>query len=58
MNIRGVKQDFKPGQKANRFRKKVVSPAKDPSQPAALVTDAAAGLLFPVIGAVVRRREA
>jgi hypothetical protein len=58
MSIRGAKQDFKPGQKANRFDKRVVSPAKDPRQPAAPVTDAAASLLFPVIGVVSRRRKA
>jgi hypothetical protein len=56
MSIRGVKQDFKPGQKANRSRKRVVSPAKDPRQPAALVTDAAS-VLFPTIGVVIRRRK-
>jgi hypothetical protein len=56
MSIRGVKQDFKPGQKANRLRKRVVSPAKDPRQPAALVTDAAS-VLFPTIGIVICRRK-
>jgi hypothetical protein len=59
MSIRGAKKDFKPGQKASRFQK-VVSPAKDPRQPAAPVTDAEASQLIPVtIGAVVsvtRRR--
>ena len=58
MSIRGAKQDFKPGQKADRFRKKVVSPAKDSTQLAALVTEAAASLRIPVIGVVVRRRKA
>ena len=58
MSIRGAKQDFKPGQKANRFRKRVVSPAKDPPQLAAPVTEAAASLRIPVIGVVVRRRKA
>jgi hypothetical protein len=50
MSIRGAKQYFKPGQKADRFRSKVVSPAKDPSQPAASVTEAAASHPFPVVG--------
>jgi len=58
MSIRGAKLDFKPGQKANRLRKRVVSPAKDPPQPAAPVTYAAASLPIPAIGLVVRRREA
>jgi hypothetical protein len=58
MNIRGAKKDFKPGQKADRFDKRVVSPAKCPTQPAAPVTDAAASLLIPVVGVVVRRRKA
>ena len=52
MSIRGVKKDFKPGQKANRLRKRVVSPAKDSRQPAALVTDATASVLFLVVGVV------
>lgn len=56
--IRGEKQDFKPGQKANRLRKRVVSPAKDLRLPAALVTDAAASLFFPVISVVIHRRKA
>ena len=50
MSIRGVKKDFKPGQKASRFRKKVVSPAKDPLQPAAPVSEAAASHSFGVAG--------
>ena len=58
MNIQGVKQDFKPGQKANRLRKRVVSPAKDSRQPAALVADAAVSLHFLVIVVVARRRKA
>jgi hypothetical protein len=58
MNIRGAKKDFKPGQKADRFGRKVVSPAKDSRLPAALVTDAAASRPFPVIGIVIRRSKA
>jgi hypothetical protein len=57
MSIRGVKQDFKPGQKANRSRTRVISPAKDLRQPAAPVTEAAAGPFFPVIGDVLGRRQ-
>jgi len=58
MSIRGAKLDFKPGQKADRFRKKVVSAAKDSRRPAARVTDAAVSLLFHAIGVVMRRRKA
>jgi hypothetical protein len=57
MSIRGAKKDFKPGQKASRFRKRVVSPAKNPPQLAAPVAVAAASLRIPVIGVVVRRRQ-
>jgi len=58
MSIRGAKQDFKPGQKANRFDKRVVSPAKRPTRLAAPVTDAAASLRISVIGVVGHRRKA
>ena len=56
MNILGAKKDFKPGQKADRFDERVVSPAKRPTQPAAPVTDAAACQPFHV-RVVLRRRE-
>jgi hypothetical protein len=49
MNIRGAKKDFKPGQKADRFGRKVVSPAKDSTQPAAPDSEAAASHPFPVV---------
>jgi len=58
MNIRGAKKDFKPGQKADRFDKRVVSPAKCPKQPAVPVIDAAASPLIPVVGVFIRRRKA